>query len=180
MNAKVHGSSEPSQWIKKKLDSVDGPVGHAVDIASGAGRHSFLLSNIASDVTAIDRNPELSKYFRDTHVHFRCIDLEQDTWPMEGHRYDIVLVSNYLYRPHLISTIDLVSPGGFLVYETFGEGNERFGKPSNPNFLLKPGELRKFVGDEFVIIEDFFGEVEEPQYAVKSRLFARRVEQPIE
>ena len=49
---------------------------------------------------------------------------------MEGHRYDIVLVSNYLYRPHLIKTIDLVSPGGFLVYETFGEGNERFANPA--------------------------------------------------
>ncbi|MBH96602.1 MAG: SAM-dependent methyltransferase [Gammaproteobacteria bacterium] len=180
MTAKVHRRSGPSDWIKKKLDSFGRPVRYAVDIASGAGRHSFLLSDIASDVTAVDRNLELSNFFRDTHVHFLCIDLERPTWPMEGDLYDIVLVSNYLYRPHLIDIIELVSPGGFLVYETFGNGNERFGKPSNPNFLLKPGELRRSVGDDFVIIEDFFGEVEEPQHAVKSRFFARRAENPIE
>ena len=180
MTANPHRSSDPSNWIKKTLDSVGRSVRRAVDIASGAGRHSFLLSDIASDVTAVDRNPELSKYFKDTHVQFLCIDLERATWPMEGDLYDIVLVSNYLYRPHLINIIELVSPGGFLVYETFGDGNERFGKPSNPNFLLKSGELRSSVGDDFVIIEDFFGEVEEPQHAVKSRLFARRAEYPIE
>ena len=176
VTAKIHRSSGPSEWIAKKLNSLGRPFGRAVDIASGAGRHSFLLSELVSDVTAIDNNPELAKYFKETRINLVCIDLEQPTWPLNDHFYDIVLVSNYLYRPHLTNTFELVGPGGFLVYETFGEGNERFGKPSDPNFLLKPGELRKLASDEFVVIEDFFGEVGRPQVAVKSRFFARRME----
>jgi len=79
-----------------------------------------------------------------------------------------------LYRPNLRKIFDLVRPDGFLIYETFGVGNELFGKPSNPNFLLRPSELRNSLGDEFLIMDEFFGEIAEPQQSVKARLFGRR------
>jgi SAM-dependent methyltransferase len=171
---KIHGSSDPSEWIKEKLQSIIYPVKSAIDIASGAGRHSLLLSERCSSVTAVDRNPDLSSFFENTSVEFLCLDLEQEDWPLVGHTFDLVLVSNYLYRPNLRKIFDLVGPDGFLIYETFGVGNELFGKPSNPNFLLRPSELRDSVGDEFLIMEEFFGKIAEPQQSVKARLFGRR------
>lgn len=175
MIEKIHGNSDPSEWIIEKLQSIVHPVKSAIDIASGAGRHSQLLTELCSSVTAIDRNPDLSQFFESTSVEFLCLDLEQEDWPLSGHMYDLVLVSNYLYRPNLRNIFDLVQPNGFLIYETFGVGNERFGKPSNPNFLLRPSELRDSVGDEFLIMDEFFGEIAEPQLAVRGRLFGRRV-----
>lgn len=171
----IHGSSDPSEWIREKLRSIMHPVESAIDVASGAGRHSLLLSDLSSRVTAVDRNPELSGFFASTSVEFLCLDLEQDDWPLVGHTFDLVLVSNYLHRPNLPNILDLVGPNGFLIYETFGIGNELFGRPSNPNFLLRPNELRDSVGDEFLIIDEFFGEIADLQTAVRGRLFARRV-----
>ena len=51
------------------------------------------------------------------------------------------MVTNYLYRPTLAATLASLAPGGILIYETFARGNERYGKPSNPDFLLEPDEL---------------------------------------
>lgn len=172
----VHGNSAPSEWIKAKLESINHPISSAIDIASGAGRHSLLLADKAPSVTAVDRNPELFEYFENTPVRFQCLDLEKEDWPMNGDTFDVVLVSNYLYRPHLSSLIGLVGPNGYLIYETFGIGNERFGKPSNPHFLLRPEELEGSVGNGFMILDEFFGEVTTPQPAVRARLFAQRVE----
>lgn len=171
----VHGNSAPSEWIREKLQSITHPVQSAIDIASGAGRHSLLLSELCPRVTAVDRNPDLSSFFANTPVEFLCLDLEQEDWPLLGHTFDLVLVSNYLYRPNLRKIFDLVGPDGFLIYETFGVGNELFGRPSNPNFLLRPSELRDSVGGDFLIMDEFFGEIADPQPAVRGRLFGRRV-----
>ena len=175
MIEKIHGSSYPSEWIKEKLQSIIYPVKSAIDIASGTGRHSLLLSELCSSVTAVDRNPDLSNFFVNTSVEFLCLDLEQEDWPLVGYTFDLVLVSNYLYRPNLPKIFDLVGPDGFLIYETFGVGNELFGKPSNPNFLLRSSELRDSLGDEFLIMDEFFGEIADPQRSVRGRLFGRRV-----
>ena len=68
-------------------------------------------------------------------------DLENGLWPLAGLQFDGVIVTNYLHRPLFPRILDALSPTGLLVYETFAAGNERFGKPSNPDFLLRPGEL---------------------------------------
>ena len=171
----IHGRSNPSEWILEKLLAIAHRVKPAVDIASGAGRHSLLLSELCPRVTAVDRNPDLSSFFANTSVEFLCLDLEQEDWPLVGHTFDLVLVSNYLYRPNLRHIFDLVGPDGFLIYETFGVGNELFGRPSNPDFLLRPSELRASAGAEFLIMDEFFGEITDPQPAIRGRLFARRV-----
>jgi hypothetical protein len=72
-------------------------------------------------------------------------DIEGGPWPLMDdlvvQRFDVVVVTNYLWRPLLPTIVDSVAPGGLLIYETFAIGNEAFGKPSNPDFLLRPGEL---------------------------------------
>lgn len=175
MSEKIHGGLDPSEWISEKLQAIGHPIKSAIDIASGAGRHSLLLSELSSSVTAVDRNPVLSSFFASTSVEFLCLDLEQADWPLVGYTFDLVLVSNYLYRPNLRNIFDLVGPGGFLIYETFGVGNELFGRPSNPNFLLRPSELRASAGGDFLIMDEFFGEITDSQPAVRGRLFATRV-----
>ena len=125
------------------------------------------------NVTAIDRDPDpqpdapgLAKI---------AADLETDAgWPLTGQQFDLVVVTNYLHRPILAAIIDAVAPGGLLLYETFALGNERFGKPSNPAFLLQPGELKAAAlagGLEVIAFEEV--ELGAPRPAVVQRIAAR-------
>jgi SAM-dependent methyltransferase len=69
-------------------------------------------------------------------------DLEDGSpWPLPGRQFGAVVVTNYLWRVVFPSLFDSVQPGGVLLYETFAVGNETVGRPSNPEFLLQPGEL---------------------------------------
>jgi hypothetical protein len=68
-------------------------------------------------------------------------DLERGPWPLAGERFDAVVVTNYLWRPLMSTLLASLADGGVLIYETFALGNEAFGRPSNPDFLLRPGEL---------------------------------------
>jgi SAM-dependent methyltransferase len=162
---------EPSPWIRQFLPLAR-PGGSALDLASGGGRHSQLLLDHGLRVTAVDRDPDqqpdalgLAKI---------KADLEAGRpWPLAGQRFDLIVVTNYLYRPILPDILAAVAPGGLLLYETFALGNERFGKPSNPDFLLRPGELAAAVAGRLDILE--FEEVElgAPRPAVVQRIAAR-------
>jgi hypothetical protein len=68
-------------------------------------------------------------------------DLETGDWPMAGREFGGIVVTNYLHRPLFPHLLDVLSPGGIFIYETFAQGNERFGGVSNPDYLLQPGEL---------------------------------------
>jgi hypothetical protein len=85
------------------------------------------------------------------------------------------VVTNYLHRPLLPLLAEALSPGGVLIYETFGQGNARFGKPSNPDFLLQPGELLAFA-DTFglTVLAYRCGEVSTPHPAILQRAVLRR------
>lgn len=144
-----------------------------LDVACGSGRHSRFLAQLGHEVTAVDREPG---HFPDPPpgVTLLGADLEADPWPFPGRRFDAVVVTNYLHRPLLSVLLESVEPGGLLIYETFAQGNERFGKPSNPAFLLAPGELLDAVRGLFRVVayEDLV--VEEPRAAAVQRLCARR------
>jgi hypothetical protein len=150
------------------------PVGGtALDVAAGAGRHSRLLLAHGLKVTALDIDPDrqpdapgLSK---------RRADLERgDPWPLGRERFDLVLVTNYLHRPILPDIVAAVAPGGLLFYETFALGNERFGRPSNPDFLLRPGELAAAVAGHLEIIALEELELGPPRPAAIQHIAARR------
>ncbi len=148
--------------------------GLALDLASGNGRHSRLLASLGYEVVAVDRNAELASVYDPMGLRFLALDLEQATFPLADVQAEVVVVSNYLYRPHLDAVSRLVKPGGIFVYETFGQGNERFGKPSNPDYLLAPEELDRRFSNSFETLDSFFGEVDDPSPAIRARYCGRR------
>jgi hypothetical protein len=86
-------------------------------------------------------------------------------------QFDAVIVTNYLYRPYLKNITKLLNPMGFLIYETFAIGNEAYGKPSNPNFLLQPNELLNLAENmKILAFEDLT--VQTPKPACVQRLCA--------
>ncbi len=123
-------------------------------------------------VTAVDRDPDQQP---DAPGLDKVVaDLEAGkSWPLGAQRFDLVVVTNYLHRPILPDIVGALAPGGMLLYETFAMGNERFGKPSNPDFLLRPGELVEAVARRLKILA--FEEVElgAPRPAVVQRIAAR-------
>lgn len=109
-------------------------------------------------------------------VRFVRADLEDGSpWPLAGERFDGIVVVNYLHRPLFARLIEALAPGGVLLYATFMAGNERFGKPSNPAFLLRPGELwQAFGGLQVIAFEQ--GVAREPKPAMRQRLCARQTD----
>jgi hypothetical protein len=104
-------------------------------------------------------------------VEFLQADLEQGPWPFAGRRFAAVVVTNYLHRPLFAALEQSLEAGGVLIYETFMAGNERFGRPSNPAFLLKPAELLSaFAALTPIAFEQ--GYVERPKPAMMQRLCA--------
>jgi len=123
-------------------------------------------------VTAVDRDPDRQPDA--PGLNKVKADLEAGRpWPLGERRFDLIVVTNYLYRPILPDIVGALAPGGLLLYETFALGNERFGKPSNPDFLLRPGELAAAVAGRLEILG--FEEVElgAPRAAVVQRIAAR-------
>jgi SAM-dependent methyltransferase len=167
-----HFDLPPSPWVARWAPLIR-PGGEVLDVACGAGRHARFLARLGFEVEAVDRDPAL---FADPPAHVRLLgaDLEEGPWPYAGRRFDAIVVTNYLHRPLLATLVASLEPGGLLIYETFAKGNERFGKPSNPSFLLSPGELLEAVRGSLRVLayEDLV--VEEPRAAAVQRLCARR------
>lgn len=101
-------------------------------------------------------------------------DLEEGSWPFAGRRFDGIVVTRYLHRPLLAPMMDALAPGGVLIYETFAQGNERFGRPRNPEFLLQPGELSEVVRGHLHVLAFEDGYVDAPKPAMMQRICAMR------
>ena len=139
----------PSPWIVRWADAIPAG-GNVLDLACGSGRHVRYLAGHGLRVTAVDRDPEALERCSDAVERLQA-DLEGAPWPLGARRFDAVVVTNYLWRALMPRIVDSVAPGGLLLYETFALGNERFGKPSNPDFLLRPGELLAHVNGLHVL-----------------------------
>ena len=94
----------------------------------------------------------------------RCADLESAPWPYAGRTFAGIIVTNYLHRPLFPQLLAALAPGGVLIYETFAAGNERYGRPANPDFLLRPGELLEVVRGRLTVVayEDLLVSVPKP------------------
>jgi len=162
----------PSAWVRRFASLI--PVGGAVlDLASGSGRHARWLAELGCQVEAVDRDARaLAALAGVTGVVTRVADLEDGPWPLGRAVYEGVVVTNYLYRPRLDQLIDAVRPGGVLIYETFMVGNEALGKPSNPDFLLRPDELLDRVRPRLAVVAFEQGRIDSPKPAVIQRLCA--------
>lgn len=125
----------PSAWVRRWAPRI--ASGTALDLACGGGRHSRLFLELGLKVVALDRAPQDIPGAR-----FIQADLEDGSpWPLPGARFQAIVVTNYLHRPLFPHLVEALAPGGLLIIETFMLGNERHGKPSNPDFLLRTGEL---------------------------------------
>src|ERR1700741_2478405 len=132
----MHASLDtPSAWVARWAPLVTrGPV---LDVASGAGRHAKLFAQRGLEVVAVDREAQSIPGVRSVQA-----DLEDGSpWPFAGQRFGGIAGTNYLYRPLFPHLVAALGDDGVLIYETFMIGHERFGRPSNPKFLLQPGEL---------------------------------------
>ncbi len=162
-----------SPWIATWASLV--PAGATVlDIAAGKGRHTRFFAARGHAVTAVDR--DVSGLTAADNVEVIAADLEDGSpLPLAGRKFGAVVVTNYLHRPLLPMLLDSVGPGGVLLYETFMIGNERFGKPSRPEFLLKDGELLELVRSRFSVIAYEARTISEPKTAMVQRIAARRL-----
>jgi SAM-dependent methyltransferase len=153
-----------SPWVARWLAAA--PLrGRLLDFACGSGRHARLAHESGFSVLAVDRDDSAFGALRDLGIDVLLEDLESGPWSIGALRFDTVVCTNYLYRPRLDLLCALVAPGGMLVYETFAAGNARYGRPRNPEFLLRPGELAELAhraGLALVAYEDGFTETPKP------------------
>lgn len=162
---------EPSPWLIR-FSALIPAGGTVLDHACGGGRHARWLARRGFSVEATDRDrAALAGLAGEANINAREADLEQGQWPYTGMQFDAVVVTNYLFRPRFDLLLEVLAPGGILIYETFMIGNERFGKPSNPGFLLAPGELlQRTAGWHVVAFEQ--GVVSSPRRAAIQRICA--------
>ncbi len=149
-------------------------AGPVLDLACGGGRHARLFLARGHPVTAIDRDLSgIADIIGAPGLETLEIDLENGSpFPLAGRRFAGVIVTNYLYRPLLPALAAAVAPGGMLIYETFARGNEKFGRPRNPDHLLKPGELLEAVRGNLRVVayEDTIDQTPKP--AARQRICA--------
>jgi SAM-dependent methyltransferase len=169
----------PSPWVAAAIKELQGPdVGRRVlDLACGGGRHSRLLVAAGHQVLAVDRDVAgITARGPHPRLEILAFNLENKRpWPFATERFKGVLVTNYLYRPTLRATLGLVAPGGVLIYETFGVGNARHGRPSNPDYLARPGEIADMArASKFSVTCDPHVRIDLPHPAVVQRVIARK------
>jgi SAM-dependent methyltransferase len=141
-----------SAWVRRFLPLIPKNNGPVLDLACGSGRHTRLMLDAGYEVWSLDKEASLLEPLK--LLGARCVqhDLEMrrdesavdGSWPFDTNTFSAVIVTNYLYRPLLSNLTSSLKEGGILIYETFAAGNEVYGSPRNPDFLLQPGELIEY------------------------------------
>jgi tellurite methyltransferase len=145
-------------------ENLEGPV---LDLASGKGQNGLYVAELGLPVILADRNPEAlqaaqkTAYGRGLQVTFWEVDLETGQNPLKGDHYRAILVFRYLHRPLIPCIKKAIKPGGILIYETFTNKQPCYGRPHNPDHLLKPEELLIWFKD-WEVIHYFEGLLEDP------------------
>jgi SAM-dependent methyltransferase len=161
-----------SPWVRRFSLAIP-KQGLVLDLACGAGRHSLLLASLGHTVLAVDQDISAIEPLKSDSIQTQKLDLEGLEWPLLDQQFSAIVVTNYLYRPFLDELPKMLNEGGVLIYETFADGNAQFGKPSNPNFLLKPGELLALAGRaglRVIAYEDIY--LDQPKPAMVQRICA--------
>ena len=169
-----HEQLAPSAWVCRFAHLI-ATGGTVLDLACGQGRHARYLAGLGYRVEAVDRDSAaLAALAGVAGVSTHCADLEDAPWPYGSGRFDGIVVTNYLHRPLMGAMLDALRPDGVVIYETFALGNERFGRPSNSEFLLQPDELLQYVKGRLTVVAFEQGLTERPKPAVVQRICAVR------
>jgi len=161
MTSKGNINEPASELLLKSLAylaplSIDYPI---LDLACGQGRNGLCLLEGGHDVVFADRNLESLAYIKKSLRHelyqeskeyasFWHVDFEQASFnQLAEKQYSAIVVFRYLHRALFEQIKQAIIPGGLIVYETFTAEQAKFGKPSNPDFLLKENELKTYFSD---------------------------------
>jgi SAM-dependent methyltransferase len=163
----------PSPWIER-FAALVAPGARVLDVACGHGRHARLFAARGCHVVAVDRDAAaLAALAGEPRIEMRALDLETGRPVLAGERFDAIVVVNYLHRPLLPELLAALADDGVLLYETFARGNEDYGRPTNPDFLLEPGELLRLIAGRLVAVAFEQGHVSGPDRdAVIQRIVA--------
>ena len=142
-----------SAWVRRFYDQIP-KNGLILDLAGGSGRHTRFLTQKGFKLLLLDNDIAKAKDLQGVeNIVLMEYDLEDgSTLPFPKSSFQGVVVTNYLYRPIFPQLLDLLDDGGILIYETFAVGNEKYGRPTNPDYLLKSGELISLVSSQMRII----------------------------
>jgi SAM-dependent methyltransferase len=155
--------TDPSPWVVRHA-GLASTRGRVLDVACGAGRNGRFFLQRGHPTVFVDIDAANVRDLAGTNgVEILEIDLETKTpnaWPYEPASFAVVVATNYLWRPLIPTLIDSVAPGGVFLYETFAIGNEVFGRPKNPDFLLKAGELLEMMRGKLRVVA--FGQETHP------------------
>jgi len=175
MSSCAHGPEAPSAWVCRWAALIR-PGGRVLDVACGQGRHLRYLQSLGFAVVGVDRDAQaLSALGELNGAEVRVADIEAGPWPFAPGGFDGVVVTNYLHRPLFPDLVSALRPGGVLIYETFALGNERYGRPSNPAFLLRPDELLHSL-EPLAVVAFEQGLISAPKQAVIQRVCAVRAD----
>ncbi len=173
MSSSTHSDLlDPSPWLRR-FTPILPKEGVILDMACGAGRHALYLAQLGYQVLAVDRDIASLSLSKLPLIDLEAHDLEGEFWPLQNRQFSGIVVTNYLYRPYLNFLPKMLVEGGVLIYETFALGNAQFGKPSNPDFLLQPGELLALAAHhdlKVLAYEDIY--IEHPKPAMIQRICA--------
>jgi len=168
-----HATLAPSAWVER-WSHLLAPGARVLDVACGSGRHMKWLKQQGINALGVDRDEQALADLRALGFEVLVADLEQECWPLEPHIVDAVLVTHYLWRALWPDLKAVLKPKGMVIYETFSMGHEALGRPKNPDFLLRSGELLTAFAD-FHIIAFEEGLELEPQRLLQ-RLVAQKPE----
>lgn len=189
LDLNIASASPASAWVRRFLPLIPKGAGPVLDLACGSGRHTRLLLDAGYEVWALDKDAALLAPLEALGARCFQFDLESPSdanaalhWPFQLAMFAGIIVTNYLYRPLFPHLNAGLKHQGILIYETFALGNELYGRPKNPDFLLQDGELlREFLSDSIVdqknhCIAYEHGYVEKPAPAKLQRICIRSLD----
>jgi len=165
-----------SNWVKRCFEKIPISQGYVLDLACGRGRHSIFLSDLGFKVLSVDIDKNSLNCFNGKFIIKKVIDVENiNNWPLEERKFSAIVVTYFLNRTIFPLILSSIKKGGYLIYETFSEGQQKIGKPSNPDFILKSRELLKLSSKmQLLTYENIY--IENPsKHAFLQRIFAKNV-----
>lgn len=164
----------PSDWVCEHARCIKAG-GRILDLACGSGRNARWLAAQGWQVEAVDRDATALQALQGiAGITIRLAELESGDWPYVGELFDGIVVCRYLHRPLLPRLAESLAQDGVLIYETFMQGHEQFGRPSNPDFLLQADELLQVYALRLTLLAFEQGRFETPKPAMVQRICAKK------